>query len=115
MAFFMKDCVYPLRWLFSIAASGFWLGAFAQFPTASELASNMGIGWNLGNSLETPGGETQWGNPPVTPELIAAVKAAGFDTLRIPCAWNSHADPETNVIDPKWLSPGKGNCRFSIG
>ncbi|MFA6340232.1 MAG: hypothetical protein WCW89_04945, partial [Bacteroidales bacterium] len=45
--------------------------------TAMEYAQLMGVGWNLGNTLEATGGETSWGNPKVTPELIKAVKLAG--------------------------------------
>ena len=73
-------------------------------PTAVEIASHLGIGWNLGNSLECPGGETEWNNPKVKPKIIRAVKNAGFQTIRIPCAWDSHADPETMIIDPKWMN-----------
>ncbi len=36
---------------------------------ASQLASKMTIGWNMGNTLEAIGGETAWGTPMVTPEL----------------------------------------------
>ncbi len=97
-----------------MAISGFSISAFAELPTASEVAKDMGLGWNLGNSLEAPGGETQWGNPPVTPELIAAVKTAGFDTIRIPCAWNSYADSETHVIDPKWLTRVREIVDFAL-
>ena len=31
--------------------------------TSLQLARQMGVGWNLGNSLESTGGETAWGNP----------------------------------------------------
>ncbi len=64
----------------------------------------MKIGWNIGNSLEVPSGETGWGNPMVDQELIDAVSNAGFNTIRIPCAWDSHADQSTLEIDPAWLS-----------
>jgi endoglucanase len=65
----------------------------------------MGVGWNLGNSLEAigPGDETAWGNPVVTQELINAVKAAGFDTIRIPVAWSVFSDETTFTIDTAWL------------
>jgi endoglucanase len=43
----------------------------------------MTIGWNIGNSLEVPDGETAWGNPMVTQQLIDAVRGAGFNTIRI--------------------------------
>ena len=76
------------------------LSVNAQLPTATQIAGKMTIGWNVGNSLEVPDGETAWGNPRVTQELINAVHKAGFNTLRVPCAWNSHADQSTLKIDP---------------
>ena len=76
--------------------------------TAVELSQQMGVGWNLGNSLESwnngAGDENAWGNPDVTPEIIQAVKAAGFDTIRIPVAWSSFSDASTYTIDPAWLA-----------
>jgi endoglucanase len=74
--------------------------------TAVELSQQMGVGWNLGNSLEAvgPGDETAWGNPVVTQTLIDAVKAAGFDTLRIPVGWSVFSDAESFTIDPAWLT-----------
>lgn len=71
---------------------------------AVAMAARMGLGWNLGNTLEPPGGEGTWNNPAVTRELIGAVASAGFKTIRIPCAWDSHIiDRETFLIDPVWL------------
>ncbi len=72
--------------------------------TAKELASKMTVGWNIGNSLEVPDGETAWGNPLVSQTLIDAVSAAGFNTIRIPCAWDSYADETTHEIDSDWLA-----------
>ena len=70
---------------------------FAQLPTPT-------YGWNLGNTLEPPCGEGCWNNPRVTQELIDAVAAAGFNTIRIPVAWNSHANQTTYEIDSDWLA-----------
>lgn len=69
--------------------------AFAQLPSPSK-------GWNLGNTLEPPCGEGCWG-PPATQALINSVAAAGFNTVRIPCAWNSHANSQ-KVIDPAYMA-----------
>jgi endoglucanase len=77
---------------------------FSQLPTAPEIAHAMKLGWNLGNSLEVPSGETGWGNPKVNLALITAVRNAGFNTIRIPCAWGSHANATTMEIDTNWLS-----------
>lgn len=77
---------------------------------AMTLASKMKFGWNLGNSLEACGGvnsasETMWGNAKTTQKLIDAVKAAGFNTVRIPCAWSGYiVDNDTYKIDPAWLA-----------
>ncbi|MCD8263088.1 MAG: cellulase family glycosylhydrolase [Tannerellaceae bacterium] len=77
---------------------------------ATTLAAKMQIGWNLGNSLEacngtTSAGETMWGNPVTTKALIDAVKAAGFNTVRIPCAWSGYIEDEsTYKIKDSWLA-----------
>lgn len=72
--------------------------------SAAELVAEMTTGWNLGNTLDATGGETAWGNPVTTPEMIDAVAQAGFNTIRIPTTWNLHFDDENNFqIDPEWL------------
>jgi uncharacterized repeat protein (TIGR02543 family) len=73
-------------------------------PTAAQVASQMKVGWNLGNTLEAPCAETAWGNPVVTQQLINSVRAAGFNTIRLPAAWNCHADQTTLTINPAWLA-----------
>ncbi|MCF4100232.1 cellulase family glycosylhydrolase [Gillisia sp. M10.2A] len=60
--------------------------------TAVELSEIMGVGWNVGNSLDAVGGETAWGNPTINKELIDAVKSAGFNTVRIPVAWSNYIE-----------------------
>ncbi|MDQ8183423.1 glycoside hydrolase family 5 protein [Pelagicoccus sp. SDUM812005] len=80
---------------------------------APQIASKIQAGWNLGNTLEavwwdgaTPDpatGETIWGNPIVTKELIQLVKASGFQAIRLPCSWDQYSHPETAAIDPAWL------------
>ena len=69
----------------------------AQLPTPT-------YGWNLGNTLEPPNGEGTWNNPRATQGLINAVAAAGFNAVRIPVAWDSHANQSTYEIDPDWLA-----------
>ncbi len=82
---------------------------------ATELAAKLGIGWNVGNSLEVPTGETTWGNPMVSEKLIQGVKAAGFTAVRIPCAWDSHIiDENTYEISPEWFSRVKEVVDYCI-
>lgn len=75
------------------------------------LTAEMGIGWNLGNSLEAiavngddfSGNETSWGNPVITKALIDQVKAAGFNTVRIPISWSHMLEDEaTYTISSEW-------------
>ena len=46
--------------------------------------SSLRTGWNLGNTFDATGGETGWGNPRTTRDMIAFIADAGFDILRIP-------------------------------
>ena len=71
--------------------------------TSVELTRRMGIGWNVGNSLDAIGGETNWGNPLVTQQLINSVKAAGFKTIRLPVAWSRFSDESNFVIQSAWM------------
>ena len=78
-----------------------WVGMNSDAVT---LAKKMYAGINIGNTMEVPGGETGWGNPLVNKTYVDGLKAAGFNAVRIPCAWNSHLiNTETNEIDPVWL------------
>jgi endoglucanase len=81
---------------------------------AQQLAKAMGVGWNVGNSLEAIGGETAWGNPVITPQLIALVKQSGFDTIRLPVAWDQYADQATGKIGDAWLAHVRDVVRMCV-
>lgn len=83
--------------------------------TAFEITEEMGVGWNLGNSLDSNNSgfysgniydyETQWGNPVVTQSLIDAVKSKGFNTIRIPVTWYQHISNDGSyTIDSAWMN-----------
>lgn len=62
-----------------------------HFNDVFEFVADMGVGWNLGNSFDvTSRDKTQWGNPTPTRDMIDAVKAMGFKTLRVPVTWGFH-------------------------
>lgn len=88
----------------SVSSSASSAASVPSGLTAVELTNEMGVGWNVGNSLDAVGGETAWGNPMITRELIDSVKAAGFDTLRLPVAWSKFSDPENFVIEQSWMN-----------
>lgn len=66
------------------------------FPTPT-------YGWNMGNTMEPPCGEGCWGGV-ASQNLINAAADAGFNAVRIPVAWDSHANQQTYQIDPAWLA-----------
>ena len=80
---------------------------FDDTLTALEFTSQINVGWNLGNTMDATGtglaSESSWGNPKTTPEMIKAVKDAGFNAIRLPVSWGTHLD-ENNNIDPQWLA-----------
>ncbi len=89
-------------------------GIAADWVLRADLrfVSRMGMGWNLSNTLDSHGledeaalpgqYETYWGNPATTREMIDAIRAEGFRTLRVPVTWYEHMDDQ-NRIDPAWM------------
>lgn len=73
--------------------------------TGEELMKELKIGWNLGNTFDAPEGETSWGNPVTTKELLEKVKELGFSTIRIPISWGRHVSPAPEYkIDEAFMS-----------
>lgn len=81
---------------------------------AMAFVREMKTGWVLGNTFDAFNGETRasggsiemeksWVGVKTTREMIAAVKEAGFNAIRIPVSWHNHVD-ENNQIDPQWLA-----------
>lgn len=80
--------------------------------TTAEIVADMGLGINLGNTLESCGDwiqgntvesyETAWGSPVITEEMIAGYAEAGFQSVRIPVAW-SNLMREDYTIAPELL------------
>lgn len=80
----------------------------ADWEKAAVAATHMGIGWNLGNTLDSNSGdvnsmwieafgnrtvteyETAWGQPVATRALIHMFKKAGFNAIRVPVTWYPH-------------------------
>jgi endoglucanase len=82
--------------------------------TAAQLAAKITMGWNIGNTMEAIGGETAWGNPKITNDLIKAVKQNGFNAIRIPCSWNQYADQTTAKIQDAWLTRVKEVVQYCV-
>lgn len=76
--------------------------------TSSQLVSDMGAGFDLGNSLDSKcaglEAEICWDNPYTTQALIDIMALRGFKTMRLPVTWAQHigAAPDY-IIDKDWL------------
>jgi aryl-phospho-beta-D-glucosidase BglC (GH1 family) len=89
--------------------------ATGMSSTAVQLVAKMGLGWNIGNTMEAPGGETGWGNPPITEDYVKFVKQSGFNAIRIPCAWYLHMDNKSTAhINTDWLNRVKQVVQYCI-
>ncbi len=72
--------------------------------TAFQIASDMGAGWNLGNSLESDYNETYWGNPTTTKAMIDDIAEMGFTTLRVPVRWDdNYSNPSAYTIREDYM------------
>ena len=87
--------------------------------SAQELVDHMGVGWNLGNSLDSALGadkdETNWGNPQITKKMIDDIKAAGFKTIRIPTTWTYKLGPAPEYkVDETWMNRVEEVVKYAI-
>lgn len=85
----------------------------AESMNALEFTAAMQPGWNLGNTLDATGGETSWGNPKATSELMQKIKAEGFNSIRIPITWG-HMMSAENVIDANYLARTKEVINYAL-
>ena len=84
--------------------------------TAMDVVSQMNIGWNLGNTMDSTNStalkaakpstwETAWGNPVTSEALIDTIIAQGFNVIRIPVSWVDHIMPGGEYkIEEKWMN-----------
>lgn len=87
------------------------------FPSSFATLESLGLGYNLGNTLDSwPVGswwdptvksptdwEQGWGQPVTTPEIINSIASKGFKIIRIPVTWGPHMDEAGNV-DAAWMA-----------
>ena len=91
--------------------------------TTMQLIRDMGIGINLGNTVEAwgdwitdktvKGYETAWGSPVIQKEMIEGIKREGFGVMRLPVHWfNLMASDYT--INDEYLSRVKQIVDWAI-
>ncbi|MBR5421563.1 MAG: glycoside hydrolase family 5 protein [Lachnospiraceae bacterium] len=80
---------------------------------AMRFADALGVGWNLGNTFDAYDDdgyaanemaiEEYWQHTYTTREMIADIKAFGFDSIRIPVSWHNHVSGDVEISE-QWLS-----------
>lgn len=78
--------------------------------TAEQITAEMGLGWNLGNTMDGHTGlypsETLWQNVETSRLLMDSLHDMGFNTVRVPVTWGKKIvenEDGTFSIDEKWL------------
>jgi aryl-phospho-beta-D-glucosidase BglC (GH1 family) len=66
-------------------------------------------GFNLGNTFEST-----WGYPTPTQAVYTTAAKAGFNAVRIPCAWDFNSDPTTHKINAAYMASVKQAVDWSI-
>jgi endoglucanase len=81
------------------------LAAVALLATSAHAAEPLPVGTciNMGNSFEI---SSTYSGPakPIDAADFARIKAAGFDTVRIPVRWSDKLRGKGDRIDPDWLA-----------
>ncbi|MDO8343468.1 MAG: cellulase family glycosylhydrolase [Cellvibrio sp.] len=82
--------------------------------SSSSIDSNVPLpiptyGFNLGNTFEST-----WGFPSPTQAVFTNAANAGFNAIRIPCAWDFNADKTTYKINPAYMAQVKQAVDWSI-
>lgn len=77
--------------------------------TDDEIIKEMGVGTNLGNTMDGHSGftpsETAWQSVETTKAYIKALHDAGYNTVRIPVTWGNMIDDENGyAINDAWIS-----------
>ena len=66
-------------------------------------------GFNLGNTFEAT-----WGYPTPVHAVYTTAAKAGFNAVRIPCAWDFNSDPVTHKINAAYMASVKQAVDWSI-
>lgn len=118
----MKRTILSTFTAIALFMGGGTLSCLAQsFETATDAVNHMGLGWNLGNTLDAnthnpvaPTNDTYWGGQgldseycwgqkPTTKPLFAMMKNAGFGAIRVPVTWFNHMD-KNGKVNAEWMA-----------
>ena len=104
-----------LRQLSKVSGDSLPPDATGMSSNAVQLAKNIKLGLNIGNTLEAIGGETAWGNPKITKSFIDFIKQSGFNAVRLPCSWNQYTvSSSSTVLKTEWLNRVKEVVQYCV-
>lgn len=87
--------------------------AYAKTPAPDPLP--VGTCINMGNSLE-PETENGWGGKPIDEDDFKRIKAAGFETIRLPVRWHKKsANKAPYTIDPAYMERVEQVVDWALG
>ncbi|MDR2581576.1 MAG: glycoside hydrolase family 5 protein, partial [Fibromonadaceae bacterium] len=100
----MKNPFFKTLFFVFVTAIMLWAQANPLNMTTQQMIKDMGLGINLGNTLESAcdwkvncwitgntvnAYETAWGSPTITKAMIDGYANSGFKTVRIPVSWSN--------------------------
>lgn len=96
---------------FSYLLLATWLTVLGAAPvvaqsswTARDAVARLGRGVNLGNALEAPNYEGEWGMV-IEDQYFGLIAAAGFDSVRLPIRWDTRAGSSAPwTVDPTFMN-----------
>lgn len=89
-----------------------------------QFTAEMGAGFNLGNTFDATATnapannantylESAWVSTKTTKEIVDTIKAAGFDTFRLPVSWHNHLDTDWKIYD-EWMDRVQAVVDYAI-
>lgn len=81
-----------------------------------DFVKNLKLGLSIGNTLDSVSedlkytdapsvGETAWGNPVITKQLVDTILATGINLIRVPVSWGKHLGPAPDyAVAESWMN-----------
>jgi endoglucanase len=85
-----------------------------DYTAGRIMNARLGRGINLGNSWDSDGADDSGWGFPIRDTDFAIIKAAGFNSVRIPVRWQKFSDYKTHTVDPERLKGVLEDIRLAI-
>ena len=85
-----------------------------DYTLGRAMNEKLGRGINLGNSWDSDGADDSGWDNPIRDSDFAIIKAAGFNSVRIPVRWQKNSDYSAHTVDPDRLNGVLEDIRLAI-